>query len=114
LLPETDEIAAINYVERVRSECDMWLEARGLAVRLAIGWAQPTVGGSLADALRLAHDRMNTDRRRKDFRTAQATAMPVINDEKSHPSRVDETIKVILGSSPGPAATEPEQATSDS
>jgi diguanylate cyclase (GGDEF)-like protein len=64
LLPETDEIAAINYVERVRSECDMWLETRGLAVRLAIGWAQPRARGSLADALHLAHDRMNTDRRR--------------------------------------------------
>lgn len=64
LLPETDEIVAINYVERARSECDMWLETRGLAVRLAIGWAQPIAGGSLADALRLAHDRMNTDRRR--------------------------------------------------
>jgi diguanylate cyclase (GGDEF)-like protein len=73
LLPETDEIDAINYVERVRSECDMWLEAKGLAVRLAIGWAQPTVGGSLAEALRLADDRMNADRRRKGLGTPSAT-----------------------------------------
>jgi len=29
LLPETDEVAAINYVERVRCACDMWMEARG-------------------------------------------------------------------------------------
>jgi len=93
LLPETDEIAAINYVERVRSECDMWLEAGGLAIRLAIGWAQPIAGGSLAEALRLAHDRMNTDRRRKGFGIAQATAVPVTNDEKSRPLRVGETIR---------------------
>jgi diguanylate cyclase (GGDEF)-like protein len=93
LLPETDEIAAINYVERVRSECDMWLETRGLAVRLAIGWAQPTVGGSLTDALRLAHERMNTDRHRKALSPPQATAMPLTDDDKSGPLRVDETIR---------------------
>ena len=27
LLPETDEVAAINYVERVRQACDLWLES---------------------------------------------------------------------------------------
>jgi diguanylate cyclase (GGDEF)-like protein len=70
LLPETDEVAAINYVERVRSECDAWFEAQGLALRLAIGWAQP-VGASLADALRLADDRMNSDRRRLGLRTPE-------------------------------------------
>jgi diguanylate cyclase (GGDEF)-like protein len=63
LLPETDEVAAVNYVERVRTECDTWLQTSGLAVRLAVGWAQPIAGGSLADALHLAHDRMNADRR---------------------------------------------------
>lgn len=78
MLPETDEIAAINYVERVRSECDMWLEAGALAVRLAIGWAQPLAGGHLADALRLADDRMNADRRRRDFRATASTGVRVI------------------------------------
>src|SRR4029078_10796076 len=29
LLPETDEIQAINYVERVRRTCDLWLESWG-------------------------------------------------------------------------------------
>ena len=86
LLPETDEVAAINYVERVRSECDMWLEAGGLAVRLALGWAHPIAGGSLADALRLADDRMNSDRRRQGFRIPPATAVPLTNEE-SRPSR---------------------------
>ena len=83
LLPETDEIAATNYVERIRSECDMWLEADGLAVRLAVGWAQPAAGGHLADALRLADDRMNADRRRHDFRAAPPSKEPRIHDEES-------------------------------
>jgi diguanylate cyclase (GGDEF)-like protein len=87
LLPETDEIAAINYVERVRSECDTWLEAGGLAVRLALGWAQPLAGGSLADALRLADDRMNADRRRQGFCTPPVTAVPLTHDVESRPSR---------------------------
>jgi hypothetical protein len=82
LLPETDEVAAINQVERVRSECDKWLEAGGLAVRLALGWAQPRIGGSLADALRLADDRMNADRRRQGFRAPRATAVPFTYGEE--------------------------------
>ena len=81
LLSETDEVAAINYVERVRSACDMWLEASGVAVRLIVGWAQPTAGGCLADAMRLADDRMNADRRRQCIRGAPTTAAPLIDDE---------------------------------
>ena len=63
LLPETDEIAAINYIERVRAASEMWLEAGAVAVRLVIGWASPPAGGTLADALRVAEERMNADRR---------------------------------------------------
>ena len=65
LLPETDEISAINYIERVRTACDLWLAAGAVAVRLAIGWAQPPVGGTLADALKVAHQRLDGDRRRQ-------------------------------------------------
>jgi diguanylate cyclase (GGDEF)-like protein len=68
LLPETSEIAATNYVERVRAESDAWLEACAVTIRVAVGWAQPIGAESLADALRLAIDRMNSDRRRRDFR----------------------------------------------
>jgi diguanylate cyclase (GGDEF)-like protein len=83
LLPETDEVAATNYVERIRSECDMWLEADGLAVRLAVGWAQPAAGEHLADALRLADDRMNADRRRPDFRPVPSSGDPA-STTRSH------------------------------
>jgi diguanylate cyclase (GGDEF)-like protein len=62
LMPETDEISAINYVERVREATDMWLEAGAVTVRTAIGWASPPSGGSLDDAMRLADERMQADR----------------------------------------------------
>lgn len=64
LMPETDEILAINYVERVRRACDLWLESGAVALRLAIGWASSTSDGSLVDAEALATDRMYTELRR--------------------------------------------------
>ena len=41
LLPETGEVEAINYVERVRQACELWLESGAIALQLAIGWASP-------------------------------------------------------------------------
>jgi len=64
LLPETDEVQAINYVERVRAECDRWLAAGAVSMRLAIGWASPAPGSDLRTATRIAEDRLNADRRR--------------------------------------------------
>jgi hypothetical protein len=84
LLPETDEVAAINYVERVRCACDMWMEARGLVGRMAIGWAQPSIGGSLADVLGLADDRVDADRHRQGFGTPSVTAVPLTPRTMSH------------------------------
>jgi diguanylate cyclase (GGDEF) domain len=63
LLPETDEVQAINYIERVRKACDLWLESGAVALRLAIGWASATET-SLADAQTLAMDRMFAETRR--------------------------------------------------
>ena len=62
LLPETDEIRAINYVERVRLACDAWLEAAAVSVRLSIGWASAPTGGDLAAAFAIAERRMYSDR----------------------------------------------------
>jgi diguanylate cyclase (GGDEF)-like protein len=64
LLPETDEIQAINLVERIRAGCDRWLAAGAVAVRLSIGWASPPLGGDLGDALRQAEERMRREQRR--------------------------------------------------
>lgn len=75
LLPETDEVAAVNYAERVCAACDLWLEAGGVGVRLVIGWAQAIAGGSLSDAMCVAYDRMNADRRRRRPSPAPFAAM---------------------------------------
>jgi diguanylate cyclase (GGDEF)-like protein len=64
LLPETDEIQAINYVERVRSECERWLDAGAAALRISLGWASPSAVGELDTALRTAEERMYAERRR--------------------------------------------------
>jgi diguanylate cyclase (GGDEF)-like protein len=64
LLPETDEVAAINYVERVRRACDLWLEAGAIAMRLAIGWASTSGDAGLSGAIRVATDRMRAELRR--------------------------------------------------
>ena len=66
LLPETDQIRAINYIERVRRACEMWLEAGAVSLRLAIGWADSTGDTSLAEVQSLATDRMYADLRRRD------------------------------------------------
>jgi diguanylate cyclase (GGDEF)-like protein len=63
LLPETDEIQAINYVERVRAVCEPWLASAAVQLRLAIGWSSPSASSDLEFAIRRAEERMNADRR---------------------------------------------------
>ena len=58
LLPETDEVNAINYVERVRQASDLWLESGAISLRLAIGWASPVVDTSVVGAQAQAIERM--------------------------------------------------------
>jgi diguanylate cyclase (GGDEF)-like protein len=69
LLPETDEILAINYVERVRRAADLWLESGAVALRMAMGWASSATDGSLSDAEGLATDRMFIELRRAERQT---------------------------------------------
>ena len=40
LLPETGELGASRFAERVRAATDAWLIAAGLSVRLEVAWAQ--------------------------------------------------------------------------
>ena len=64
LLPETDEVVAINYIERVREACDLWLESGAIALHLSIGWASPGPETSLAVAVARAQERMFAEQRR--------------------------------------------------
>jgi diguanylate cyclase (GGDEF)-like protein len=68
MLPETGEVAAVNYVERIRAACELWLESGAIAMRLAIGWAAPPPDGDLSDAVALAQDRMYAELRRGERR----------------------------------------------
>ncbi len=65
LLAETDEISAINYVERIRVACEEWLEQTGVALGMSIGWAGTTGDPTLPDAQRLATERMSAERARR-------------------------------------------------
>jgi diguanylate cyclase (GGDEF)-like protein len=76
LLPETDEVAAINYVERIRRACDLWLESGAIAMRLAIGWASTGGDATLDGALRTATDRMRMESRRNSRLSGDMTEMP--------------------------------------
>jgi len=64
LLPETDEIQAINFVERIRAACDVWLAAGAVALRLTIGWAEMGADRSAAVAVPEAEQRLFADRGR--------------------------------------------------
>jgi diguanylate cyclase (GGDEF)-like protein len=79
LMPETDEVQAINYIERVRKACDLWLESGAVSLRLAIGWASASES-SLASAQALATDRMFAETRRG------STASPAGPDAGAGPS----------------------------
>ena len=77
LLPETDEVAAINYVERVRQASDLWLESGAIALRLAVGWASPIVDSSLVNAEAQAVERMFGELHRGAVRERDAGATDV-------------------------------------
>lgn len=62
LLTETDEIAAINIVERARAACEYQLGASDL-VRVAIGWASPSSTSDLRAAIQVATERLTDELR---------------------------------------------------
>ena len=69
LLPETDEIAAINYVERVRRACELWLESGAITLTLAVGWSGTGGDPTLVEAQRLATERMYVELHRDARKT---------------------------------------------
>jgi diguanylate cyclase (GGDEF)-like protein len=90
LLPETNEVEAVNFVERIRQVCELWLESGAIAMRLAIGWASPAADDSLGDAFNEAERRMYTELRRGARRGAAT-------DPPNGPVATD------LGGAPSPA-----------
>jgi diguanylate cyclase (GGDEF)-like protein len=88
LLPETGEVEAINYIERVREACDLWLESGAIALHLSIGWASPGPEASMADAVALAHERMYAEQRRAERRASdiEIEGAPPIHDIEGSPS----------------------------
>lgn len=61
ILPETDEVAAINYVERVRERAPGRLPDGGHGLRLSFGWASPAKGESADVLVRRADHRMTEE-----------------------------------------------------
>ena len=62
LLTDTDEVRAINYVERIRSACDVWLAAGAIALRLSIGWSEIGAERPASVALAEAEERLFAER----------------------------------------------------
>jgi diguanylate cyclase (GGDEF)-like protein len=58
ILGETDEVTAINYVERVREHMPTRLPLQGAGLRLSFGWASPAPGESADVLVRRADHRM--------------------------------------------------------
>ena len=71
LMPDTDEVKAINYIERVRSACDVWLEAGAVSLRLSIGWAEINANQTVDPAIQAAEQRLNMERHRLRSREAR-------------------------------------------
>ena len=61
LLVETDEVAAINFVDRVRPMLRKHIGNKDIGLRVRIGWASPPDGGGLTDAMTIAENRLATD-----------------------------------------------------
>jgi hypothetical protein len=62
LLAETDEILAINCVERVRAACDAYLAANEPPMRVALGWADLDPARTAEASAALANERAADDR----------------------------------------------------
>lgn len=61
VLTETDEIAAINYVERAREDGPRNMPRGGDLVRFSFGWASPKSNESADSIVRRATDRLMAD-----------------------------------------------------
>ena len=65
LLTETDEISAINFIDRMRERCRTEFDPATMGMRLAVGWASPPKGGQLVDAIAVAEQRLTVELRQE-------------------------------------------------
>lgn len=61
LLPETNEVAAVNFVERARARCDQALRATDERLRCRFGWADAKASRPLDVAAAVAIARLASD-----------------------------------------------------
>ena len=61
LLTETDEVTAINMVERIRERCEEQMQREKAESRVSFGWAGATTSRTLVDAVVLAADRLDRE-----------------------------------------------------
>jgi diguanylate cyclase (GGDEF)-like protein len=62
ILPETDEVAAVNFIERARERCDAVLPRGETVERCRFGWADARRSRSLDAAATVAAERLTSDR----------------------------------------------------
>lgn len=74
LMPETNEIVAINFTERVRDICDRWLQTGSIALRVAIGHSAMTSALGIVGAMQLSQENLDRERRSEHFSDADVTA----------------------------------------
>lgn len=58
LLTETDEISSINFVDRLKERCRDSYDTAATGLHIVVGWASPSKGGSLDDAMGVAEQRL--------------------------------------------------------
>lgn len=78
ILTETDEIRAINFVERIRDACDVWLEAGAVMLRLSVGWAEISPDRPADVALPDAEGRLFEERQRASVVLARQSDEPEV------------------------------------
>ncbi|NJD28839.1 MAG: diguanylate cyclase [Chloroflexi bacterium] len=61
LLVETDELQALNFIDRLLGRVREAIDREGCDVRIGVGWASPAPGDRLAAAIALAEERLATD-----------------------------------------------------
>ncbi len=87
ILTETDEVRAINFVERIRTACDVWLEAGAVMLRLSVGWADISTDRPAEVALPEAERRLYEERQRIGTMLSRNTDEPDVEAAMVGPAR---------------------------